>query len=261
MASLGDSGRKIGALDDVVQTEQAPDPQEQCEDSERKARVEEVWKKMNSVLPNKVLKPIVNKPDSTGSTKTGKTVPDWMVALGIVPAKTPATKDTLGKRPASSQNGTNEEAKRLAAAALSAVKDVASATTAAGSGKVEITEVRDFAGLEIEVKKLVDPDSKEAAEKAKVPGAPPTALDTILEQIKKKPKLSVLDKTKKDWSSFKDENKGMEEELDSYKKSSNQYLDKVSFLQRTDHREFEHERDARLALQAKRRPDMREDDL
>lgn len=125
----------------------------------------------------------------------------------------------------------------------------------------QITEVRDFAGLEIEVKKLVDPDSKEAAEKAKVPGAPPTALDTILEQIKKKPKLSVLDKTKKDWSSFKDENKGMEEELDSYKKSSNQYLDKVSFLQRTDHREFEHERDARLALQAKRRPDMREDDL
>lgn len=61
-----------------------------------------------------------------------------MVALGIVPAKTPATKDTLGKRPASSQNGTNEEAKRLAAAALSAVKDVASATTAAGSGKVEV---------------------------------------------------------------------------------------------------------------------------
>ena len=44
-------------------------------DLERKARVEEVWKKMNSVLPNKVLKPIVNKPDSTGSTKTGKTVP------------------------------------------------------------------------------------------------------------------------------------------------------------------------------------------
>ncbi|RWW60982.1 hypothetical protein BHE74_00031988, partial [Ensete ventricosum] len=132
------TGSKIGASEDVVQTEQAPDPQEQHEDSERKARVEEIWKKMNSGLPNKVPKPTAHKPDSTGSTKTGKTVPDWMVALGIAPAKTPASKDTLGKRPASSQNGTNEEAKRLAAAALSAVKDVASATTAAGSGKVEV---------------------------------------------------------------------------------------------------------------------------
>lgn len=109
------------------------------------------------------------------------------------------------------------------------------------------------------MKKLVDADSKEAAEKAKAAASAPTALDSILEQIKKKQKLSVLDKTKKDWGEYK-EDKGLEEELDAYKKSSNQYLDKVSFLQRTDFREFERERDARLAVQAKRRPDMREDD-
>ncbi|KAF8394726.1 hypothetical protein HHK36_020943 [Tetracentron sinense] len=121
-----------------------------------------------------------------------------------------------------------------------------------------VTEVRDFAGEEIEVKKLVDADSKEAAEKTKVSVGPPSAVDAVLEQIKKKTKLSVLDKTKKDWGEFKEE-KGLEEELDAYKKSSNQYLDKVSFLQRTDYREFERERDVRLALQAKRRPDMREE--
>lgn len=125
---------------------------------------------------------------------------------------------------------------------------------------LQISEVRDFAGKEIEIKKLVDADSKEAAEKAKAQANPPTALDSILEQIKKKPKLSVLDKTKKDWGEFKDENKGLEEELDAYKKSSNQYLDKVSFLERTDYREFERERDARLASQARRRPDMCDDD-
>lgn len=124
---------------------------------------------------------------------------------------------------------------------------------------MQITEVRDFAGQQIEVKKFVDAESKEAAEKARAP--PPSAVDAVLEQIKKKPKLSVLDKTKKDWGEFKEENKGLEEELDAYKKSSNQYLDKVSFLQRTDYREFERERDARLALQARRRTDMREDDL
>lgn len=113
------------------------------------------------------------------------------------------------------------------------------------------------------MKKLVDPNSREAVEKAKsAAGAQPSALDTILDQIKKKQKLSVLDKTKKDWGDYKDERKGLEEELDAYKKSSNQYLDKVSFLQRTDLREFERERDARLAMQAKRKPaDMREDNL
>ena len=122
---------------------------------------------------------------------------------------------------------------------------------------LQITEVRDFAGQEIEIKRRIDSDSKEAAEKAKAHA--PSAVDAVLEQIKKKPKLSVLDKTKKDWGEFKEENKGMEDELDAYKKSSNQYLDKVSFLQRSDYREFERERDARLALQARRRPDMRED--
>jgi hypothetical protein len=123
----------------------------------------------------------------------------------------------------------------------------------------QITEVRDFAGKDIEIKKLVDADSREAIEKAKAAGAAPSALDHILEQIKKKQKLSVLDKTKKDWGEFKEENKGMEEELDQYKKSSNKYLDKVSFLQRADYREFERERDARLSMMSKRKSDTRED--
>ena len=121
---------------------------------------------------------------------------------------------------------------------------------------LQITEDRDFAGQDIEVKKLVDANSKEASEKA---NKAPSAVDAVLEQIKKKQKLSVLDKTKKDWGEFKDEHKGLEEELDAYKKSSNQYLEKVSFLERADYREFERERDARLAVQAKRKPDMRED--
>jgi hypothetical protein len=125
----------------------------------------------------------------------------------------------------------------------------------------QITEVRDFAVKDIEIKKLVDPNSKEAIEKAKAAGAAPSAVDSILEQIRKKQKLSVLDKTKKDWGEYKEENRGLEEELDAYKKSSNQYLDKQSFLQRTDYREFERERDARLSMMAKRRTDMREDDV
>ncbi|XP_042407448.1 craniofacial development protein 1-like isoform X1 [Zingiber officinale] len=260
MASPGESGSRICTSDEAMQNQaEPPSLQEQHDDSDRKARIEEVWKKMNSGMPLKDLKSLVNKPNSTGSIKTKTTTPSWMFRLGIAPAKAPAATSTLGKRPESSFNGSMEEAKKLAAAALLAAKD-AGLSTIAGRGKVEITEVRDFAGEEIEVKKLVGADS-EASEKARASSTPPTALDTVLEQIKKKTKLSVLDKTKKDWNEFKDENKGLEEELDAYKKSSNQYLDKVSFLERTDLREFERERDARLTLQARRRTDMREDDL
>lgn len=236
-----------------------PSWKEQLEEKERKARVNAAWEKMNSGLPAKVPKTLMNLPSSKASKPTQDSIPYWMVSLGLAPKKSPGSRDTLGKRPANVASGTSEEAKKLAAAALSAVKDATAAAAAAGRGKIEITERRDFAGEDIEVKKFVDADSKEAAEKSKS-SAPATAVDNILEQIKKKQKLSVLDKTKKDWGEFK-EDKKLEEELDAYKKSSNQYLDKVSFLQRTDLREFERERDARLALQAKRRTDMREDDL
>ncbi|XP_022760740.1 SWR1-complex protein 5-like isoform X1 [Durio zibethinus] len=221
-----------------------------------KARLAQVDKGIS----NATLKSVLKEDNSTGDTKfSQKMSNNWMMHLGMPSNKTEAlSKDKPLKEPTVMQNSISDEAKKLAAAALAAVKDAAAAAAAASNrGKIEITEVRDFAGQEIEIKKCIDADSKEAAEKAKAHA--PSAVDAVLEQIKKKPKLSVLDKTKKDWGEFKEENKGMEEELDAYKKSSNQYLDKVSFLQRADYREFERERDARLALQARRRPDMREE--
>jgi hypothetical protein len=77
----------------------------------------------------------------------------------------------------------------------------------------QVTEVRDFAGKDIKIKKLVDANSKEAIEKAKAASAAPSAVDNILEQIRKKQKLSILDKTKKDWGEYKEENRGLEEDV------------------------------------------------
>lgn len=180
----------------------------------------------------------------------------WMANLGLSANKTGCLgKDEQEKVPRIVQSDISDEAKRIAAAALSAVRDSAAAVS--NRGKTVITEVREFAGQEIEIKRRIEAEANEASEKAKA--SAPSAVDAVLDQIKKKPKLSVLDKTKKDWGEFKEENHGLENELDAYKKSSNQYLDRVSFLQRTDLREYERERDARLAVQARRRPDMRED--
>lgn len=216
------------------------------EDTEQKARVDAVWQQMNKGVPMKTLNSILQKhrsPAKPSTVKSSKTPANWMKVLGLAPIQEPNTEKQLTKVE------TSEEAKKMAAAALSAVSTAASSNR----GKVEVSEVKDFAGEEIEVKKYVDAS---LSEKGK---APVSGVDAILEQMKKKQKLSVLDKTKKDWVEYKEENKGVEEELDAYKKSSNQYLDKVSFLQRADYREFERERDVRLSLQAKRKPDMRED--
>ncbi|XP_028801829.1 craniofacial development protein 1-like [Neltuma alba] len=228
--------------------------------TEIKAQVDAMWQNMNKGVSSKILRSIVSKHNSTAKKTAKKTSTNWMSYLGMAPKVTESLgQDASQKGTVTMESNTSDEAKKLAAAALAAVKDDAAAAAAAASsrGKISITEVRDFAGKEIEVKKLVDADSKEAIERTKAPAA--SAVDVMLEQIKKKQKLSVLDKTKMDWGEFKEENKGMEEELDAYKKSSNQYLDRVSFLQRADYREFERERDARLALQSRRRPDMRED--
>ncbi|CAI9773890.1 unnamed protein product [Fraxinus pennsylvanica] len=243
---------------------QAATSQAEREETERKARVNAVWQQMNKGVSTKSLKSILEKRSSTANKTSQRTSqkmssPSWMTSLGLAPKKISPGQDVSAKCPSITQNGASDEAKKLAAAALSAVKDAA-ALAALGRGKVEISEVRDFAGEEVEVRKIVDATSKEASDKGKGTAGTVSAVDAVLEQIKKKQKLSVLDKTKKDWGEFKEENKGLEDELDAYKKSSNQYLDKVSFLQRSDYREFERERDARLASQAKRKVgDMRED--
>ncbi|GAB2233307.1 hypothetical protein Droror1_Dr00002527 [Drosera rotundifolia] len=230
----------------------------ELEEKERKARVDTVWQSMNKGVSTKTLKFLSSKTASAanGTSKKDKSSQSWMMYLGMAPKKSESQVDNVQeeKNPAV-QSGISDEAKKLAAAALTAVKDGAPLV----QGKVEITEIRDFAGQDIEVKKLVDPNSKEATEKAKTAAGQSLAVDSILEQIRKKQKLNVLDKTKKDWGEFKQENKGLEDELDAYKKSANQYLDKVSFLERTDYREFERERDARLAVHTKKIPDMREE--
>nr|CAB3477085.1 unnamed protein product [Digitaria exilis] len=255
----GGSGAK-GVVPDEILTGSgnASSSHQESDDAGTKSRVEDIWKKMNSGLPKKMSTPTMTKLSTTAKEKKNKPTNNWMTVLGLSPSM--ASSSTANQSPQNGQQQAHpemsEDAKKLAAAALAAARN--SAAVAAGRGKVEITEVRDFAGKDIEIKKLVDANSKEAIEKAKAAGAS-SAVDSILEQIRKKQKLSVLDKTKKDWGEYKEENRGVEEELDAYKKSSNQYLDKQSFLQRADYREFERERDARLSMMAKRKTDMREE--
>lgn len=65
-----------------------------------------------------------------------------MTYLGLAPKKMTSLQQGLpDTRPNHTQNGTSDESKRLAAAALSAVKDAATLAAASGRGKVEVNRL------------------------------------------------------------------------------------------------------------------------
>jgi hypothetical protein len=115
----------------------------------------------------------------------------------------------------------------------------------AEEGSVSITSSESKSSQELKA-------AQASIRKSEMQASSSSGLDGLLQQISKKQKPNILDRSRKDWGTFKEE-KGLEDELEAYKKSGDKYLDKVAFLQRADVREYEKERDARLALQSKQR--------
>lgn len=133
---------------------------------------------------------------------------------------------------------------------------------------VKVTKEYDFAGETVTIVKDVPTDSKEGRQAFKQAGAtasdpsqqetastsvlkrPATSaaaagLSSVLGKIGKKPKISVLEKSKLDWDGFKHE-EGISEELTAHNRGKDGYLERQAFLQRTDFRQFEIERNLRV---------------
>ncbi|CAI5473741.1 unnamed protein product [Closterium sp. Yama58-4] len=118
-----------------------------------------------------------------------------------------------------------------AAAALRATQAAAGGAVVDDS-KVQVREVVDFAGEAVEVVRVLDARSKEAAaakRKADMQASTSKGLDAILAQMEKKKKLNILDKSRKDWSEYK-EGAGVAEELEEYRRSGATYTEKRAFL-------------------------------
>ncbi|WKX91373.1 hypothetical protein Q1695_009876 [Nippostrongylus brasiliensis] len=117
-----------------------------------------------------------------------------------------------------------------------------------------ITEVYDFAGDEVKVQRVVSAEEAKELEakerrkendKSKRPQKR-LGLGGALTLLAKKSKMSVLDKSNLDWTSYKAEN-NLQEELETFNRGKNGYLDKMEFLSRTDYNEFEKEKALRNA--------------
>mmetsp|Transcript_9150 Transcript_9150/g.15655 ORF Transcript_9150/g.15655 Transcript_9150/m.15655 type:complete len:222 (-) Transcript_9150:407-1072(-) len=122
----------------------------------------------------------------------------------------------------------------------------AGAASTSSKGKVTITQTVEFAGEKIKVVKTLDANSKEAA-KAASQGRPAVAglkkggMESLLARIKPQ-KISTIEKSKMDWTKYKTAT-GCEDEVKQYVKDG--YLEKKAFLERTEIRQWEAERDAK----------------
>ncbi|XP_023177769.2 craniofacial development protein 1 isoform X2 [Drosophila hydei] len=132
----------------------------------------------------------------------------------------------------------------------------------------QATEILDFAGEQVIVSKsnTSSSSSSSAKENQEQPAAPITkspaprgfaagkrpaangggagGLGSLLNQLGKKKKMSVLEKSQLDWKSFKSD-EGIDEELQTHNKGKDGYLERQDFLQRTDLRQFEIEKNMR----------------
>lgn len=128
-----------------------------------------------------------------------------------------------------------------------------------------VTEIFEFAGEKVEVKKNIKVDNDLANSDASVSSTTKpnstnvsiskpkvtasrsgggSGLSSVLGQLGRKNKLSVLQKSQLDWSGFK-QNEGIDEEIQTFNKGRDGFLERQDFLQRTDLRQFEIEKSLR----------------
>lgn len=130
------------------------------------------------------------------------------------------------------------------------------------SERKTVKEIFDFAGETIEVEKPIAPDSTVSSSNDRVSAknSPVLAgisrirtaggLSAVLGQIDKKQKINTLEKTQMDWKNFKQQ-QGIQEELQTHNKGREGFLERQDFLERTDHRQFEREKNMRQATRRK----------
>ncbi|WIA40691.1 hypothetical protein OEZ86_004387 [Tetradesmus obliquus] len=231
-------------------------------DPKKKRNTDLLWMRNLGIMPGSKGKP---SPAAAAAATPGSGSKAAAAAPGATPppadaadgAATPAADAAAGTSSAAQQQQQQQQQqderssalRAAAAAALAAAKEGALGGVVSGYNKVTLKETRRFAGKDIEVELQVDRDSKEAqraAEKQKAAAAA-GGLDAFLQQIESKKKVTVLDKTKMDWQGAKAADAGLQEELEAHRRSDKQYLERQDFLKRAELREYELERDKRLA--------------
>ncbi|KAK2079387.1 hypothetical protein QBZ16_003078 [Prototheca wickerhamii] len=212
-----------------------PDGESTHTKTARKARVDALWQQLSAkCAPPK-------------RAKTGQ-------EAATEQSTTPATKEAEQPSAAGATEQSADEQdrrRRVAAAALAAAKAAAAASASRQYGMPQVTEVRRFAGQEVTVTRAARPAeaARASAGAEPAPERPRGGMDAVLASLSGPKKVTVLDKTRSDWTEFKSADADIDAELEAHKRSAGQargYLEKQAFLQEADVKQYEAERDQRL---------------
>lgn len=119
---------------------------------------------------------------------------------------------------------------------------------------VVVKEIFEYAGEQVVVEKVVTEPPTGQTSKSGLPKGRSVAgggLGSVLGALNKKNKISTLDKTKLDWDRFKKQ-EGISEDLSTFNRGKDGYLERQDFLQRTDVRQFDIEREIRQTTRSNR---------
>jgi len=189
----------------------------------------------------------VKQPDKKPSSRLASLFDDVCEPNDAVIAK-----ETVKQRPKSLLSGLFDDEPKIGNNDDEASNSSCRASDLGGDdNKIEITKVYDFAGEVVKVSKQVSADSSEAQKFLKSqeanqspssgPVKRPSGLAGVVGNIGKKAKMGCLDKSKLDWNSFVQE-AGIKEELKTFNKGKDGYVEKQMFLERADLRQFEQEK-------------------
>lgn len=160
-----------------------------------------------------------------------------------------------GKRKGSSSGEVkdDERVKRLREIAREAIDKASEATRLRAEENARFLEKRNFAGKMVEVETEFIEGTKEAkAHTKRVEALARGGIDAVLAQLMEPKKLTTLDKTKADWRNVKDDDVELQEDLLHHARGGQTYREQQDFLLNADLREYELERDARLAARSAR---------
>jgi hypothetical protein len=187
-------------------------------DNSKKRKLDDLWAELNKPVAKKKAPP--------------KTVLPW--AFG------PATPKASVTTTPSNDNSTAATGLEIASSTMEKKEVTINANDIFGLNtseekKVTITQTFNFAGEEVKVTKEVDAKNVPIVKGSK-------GLESVLSKIKGQKKMTSTQKSALDWNQFK-EKEGIEQELQHAAKDG--YLEKVAFMERTDLRQFEKEKELR----------------
>lgn len=168
----------------------------------------------------------------------------------------------MGETKSSEENKATVKAKQLKidSSSCSTNSNENSQPAAEEPKKITVTETYDFAGEKVEVTKEVDSNTLNNSSVKSTNSTLPVVgrqrpsgggLGSLLGQIGKQKKISTLEKSKLDWDGFK-RREGIEEEIQTHNKGKDGYLEKQDFLQRTDFKQFDIEKNLRQTKRSNR---------